>query len=722
MAKAKSGDINDSISNSHTPNQAARYSAATQPSQKLLHGRQLYQQDLTKQAKKADDDRYKHLAKLESDFQAKNKRQRKTLDAALRAEENVFKHKQLAEEKKAKKEAASELNKMLITGGDTFGTRLKAAGKQFGQNLLGAAKNAAANLFGGGGKLVSGIDGYMGLYGKYMGTIDARLQGSSKNFNSIMELIRHNLSFSPLVKQTAVLENLSALVEQGINYNVEQRAFLGTVSDKIAATFDAANGTLLQLIRIQQSDTTAARLGIEATLTKFLNSTFEDSSYLSDTYDKVAASLLGASSQLGRDEAVAFEYVVQKWLGSLGSVGVSENTLLQIASGINALVTGDITTLSSNNSLMNLIAMAANNAGLPLGTALTKGINSSDANRLLREVVEYTQELANTSNQVVKSQYAELFGLSISDFTAVLNLKSEELGDIANNMYSYSQALQETNNQLKLVDARTHLSEKSENLFENILVGSATAIASNPASYMIWKAASLIKDVTGGINIPIPIPTTDVYELELMGTIKAGMAGLSLLGNLVGGLSSIMNGGGMNLAYWGGAETTSRGSGFQGIDAGAGTSTSQSSYVGSEDSSALKESAMKDSSSEMENNQSGEDPADNMEAILKILQSWDLNGYGVKSIAVTPIAPADLDKFNVLSDTLNSEDHPVALVGAHTSIKANNSIEVIEEADPGSAILKLLEEVVLGTKSLNVVVQNTGIGSTSTANTIGGGV
>ena len=608
---------------------------------------------------------------------------------------------------------------MLINGGDKFGTRLKAAAKETGNRLKEAAAAVGKALV---NNTIQGIDGYMSVYGQYMGKVDARLQGSNRDFKDIMTTFRKNLSFSPLIRQTEVISKLNSLVEQGISYNVEQRAFLGTINEKIAATFDAANGTLLQLIRIQQADTTAARLGIEASLTRFLNSTFEDSSYLSDTYDKVAASLLGASSQLGRDEAVAFEYVVQKWLGSLGSVGVSENTLLQIASGINALVTGDITTLSSNNSLMNLIAMAANNAGLPLGTALTKGISSSDANRLLREVVEYTQELATTSNQVVKSQYAELFGLSISDFTSVLNLTSKDLDNIGKNMYSYSQAIQETNNQLKMVQSRTHISEMIENLFDNAVLGAATAISSNPASYMTWIAASFIKDVTGGVKIPIPIPTTDVYELELMGTIQMGMAGLGLLSTLIGSLGSLFNGGAMNLANWGGKETTTRGTGFQGIDSGVGTSTSQSSYVGSEDSSALKDSAMSYSSSEMESNQSGEDPADNMEAILKILQSWDLNGYGVKSIAVTPIAPADLDKFNVLSETLNSEDHPVALVGAHTSIKANNSIEVIEEADSGSAILKLLEEVVLGTKSLNVIVQSNVGSSTGAGATLGGGV
>nr|DAU00298.1 MAG TPA: hypothetical protein [Bacteriophage sp.] len=41
------------------------------------------------------------------------------------------------------------------------------------------------------------------------------------------------------------------MVDLGINYNLEERAFLATISDKVATTFDAANGTLLRLIRLQ---------------------------------------------------------------------------------------------------------------------------------------------------------------------------------------------------------------------------------------------------------------------------------------------------------------------------------------------------------------------------------------------------------------------------------------------------------------------------------------
>ena len=65
------------------------------------------------------------------------------------------------------------------------------------------------------------------------------------------KLIRQNVGISPYVSQQKVLENMATMINEGILYNVEQRAFLQTIAKDIATTFDAANGTLLQLIRIQ---------------------------------------------------------------------------------------------------------------------------------------------------------------------------------------------------------------------------------------------------------------------------------------------------------------------------------------------------------------------------------------------------------------------------------------------------------------------------------------
>lgn len=67
------------------------------------------------------------------------------------------------------------------------------------------------------------------------------------------------------------MDNVQSLAQQGIVYNIEQRAFLETISDKIAATFDTTNATLLRLVKLQQSDSTASRLGMEAYLTRYFN-------------------------------------------------------------------------------------------------------------------------------------------------------------------------------------------------------------------------------------------------------------------------------------------------------------------------------------------------------------------------------------------------------------------------------------------------------------------
>ena len=65
------------------------------------------------------------------------------------------------------------------------------------------------------------------------------------------------------------MKNINKAVESGISYNVAQRAFLETIKDDIAKTFNAFDSTLLQIIRVQQADSTAARLGMEATLNQF---------------------------------------------------------------------------------------------------------------------------------------------------------------------------------------------------------------------------------------------------------------------------------------------------------------------------------------------------------------------------------------------------------------------------------------------------------------------
>ena len=124
--------------------------------------------------------------------------------------------------------------------------------------------------------------------------------------------IRNVAGISPLIKQESVVSNLEKLVGQGISFDVEQRAFLETIKDKIATTFEAADGTLLRLVRIQQQDTTAARLGMESALTSFLNNMYETTEYMQSVAKSVRTSLKEAEALMGSKSAAAFEYQVQK--------------------------------------------------------------------------------------------------------------------------------------------------------------------------------------------------------------------------------------------------------------------------------------------------------------------------------------------------------------------------------------------------------------------------
>ena len=255
----------------------------------------------------------------------------------------------------------------------------------------------------------------------YQSHIDARLQGSDKSWKKANNMITSNLGLSTLVQTTKVIEQLKTAVDQGISYNVEQRAFLAEISDKIANTFNAFDASLLRLIRLQQADSTAARLGMEAMLTKFLNSTFEDSSYLTSISDTVTSTIIDASSQLNHKQAAEFEYIVNKWLGSMSSVGISESAIQTIAQGINYLASGDVKNLASNTQMTTMFAMAASRANLEYSQLLLKGLDADTTNELLAGMLSYLADIANETNdnQVVKSAYGDVLNLSVSDFKAI---------------------------------------------------------------------------------------------------------------------------------------------------------------------------------------------------------------------------------------------------------------------------------------------------------------
>lgn len=528
------------------------------------------------------------------------------------------------EKELAKEEAKlkSDLNKDLA----------KEAGKQL-KNAYGAALN-------------KGIDEYASIMTKYSASIEARLQSGAKNdwnrFDVLSSKVRLFLGSSPFVKQEKMLDSLNELIQKGVNYNIEQRAFLQTMQDKLVTTFDAFDANLLNLIRLQQADSTAARMGMEASLTKSLNSMFKDTSYLTDTFDSVSQALFESISQMGRNEGLEFEYVVQKWLGSLGSVGVGSNTLTQIAAAINALGTGDISKLQSDSAMQNLLVMASNRQGLDYAGLLTQGLNAQSANNLLRGIVDYVREISATENQVVRKQYAELFGVSMSDMVAALNLNTAELDTVQKAMLSYTAATRETQSQLNSVGLRMTTAELIDNLFENTMATAAGTIAGNGATYMLWKAVNKVEDLVGKLEIPFINAMGFGVDLNMGVTeiIKSGITGLSLIGSLVGAIGSIASGGGLNLGIWGAEDTLKRGSGFGGVASGYQVTTSSSTAVVSSSGSDMQEQAVtaasEDANEQLAAAKSEETATEKMlKAIMRAVTGSDDPESGVSTVNVS---------------------------------------------------------------------------------------
>ena len=424
--------------------------------------------------------------------------------------------------------------------GDQFAASMAKVGENFGKSV-GKAFNDISNK----------INSAMDTYSKYQSSIDTRIQGAvdssgkAKSFSGMEKALKSAVGASPYLKTETMLSNLQTLVEAGISTNVEQRAFLNTIKDKVAATFDAANSSLLRIIRLQQNDSTAARLGMEAYLTHFLNEMVDNTEYLNQTFDSVQSALLEASAIMTTQSSTAFEYQVQKWLGVLVGRGMSENTANNIAAAIGMLGSGNVSGLSGN-SMNNLLVMAASRAGLDYADLLTGGLDASKTNTLMEYIVKYMQEINNSGNKVVRSQYAQTFGLNISDLMAATGMTSQEITDVYKDNQTYDSMFAELGKQLNKVSSRTHISEKMLNLFDNAQFSLATNIAGNPVLASMWKVTDMIQGVTGGITIPALSYLGTMVDLEatVENLIKLGLVGAGSLGMIGDVVTGLVNSGG----------------------------------------------------------------------------------------------------------------------------------------------------------------------------------
>ena len=360
----------------------------------------------------------------------------------------------------------------------------------------------------------------------YQGKINTRLIGYvDESTNAFKQIVDRNTKASGMYRTTEYLANVNTLIEQGIVQNVEQRAFLNTVKDELISTFDATNDTLTRLVRIQQEDSTAARAGMEAYLNRFLNQEFENSEYITDQFKSTSALLEEATALLSAEQATSFEYVVQKWLGALYSEGMSSSGIQALAGAIGQLASGNINQLVGTN-IGNLIAMASKGN---LATYFKDGLTEATADILMNSIVSYLQELNSSSNNVVKSQLASVFGLSISDLMAASNLNT---ANVSGNNLSYESARGYTASLLSTAGNRLNFGTMMDNMIENFKFSLGEGIVNSYGNYLLYQAGNLVDALTGGANLGFQLGPLKI-ESSIGNIIKTASLGISTITNAI---------------------------------------------------------------------------------------------------------------------------------------------------------------------------------------------
>lgn len=566
--------------------------------------------------------------------------------------------------------------------------QLEATAKMNEANMK---KMASAVVDGLGKEYENQYDKATDILSQYKGSVDARTQGSGLNFDKLSDKISSNLSFSMVVKTTKVIDEMKKAVDQGIAYNVEQRAFLSGISDKIATTFDVFDSNLMRIIRLQQADTTATRMGMEAALTKMFNNMFQDTSYLNGAFDSVTGALVDATSMLSYQASAEFEYVIQKWLGALSSLGLSDNAVTTIAQGINYLATGDVQNLANNSSLQTLFAMAASNANMEYSQILLEGLNADTTNRLLESVVKYLKTIAEESeNQVVRRAYGDIFNMSNSDLKAISNLTQAEISYLAGNMMSYSGMEEEINNQLSSVIKRTSFAEILDNIYTNVLYGVAEDMASNPVTFAMQKMLNFMNDTE--TDIAIPFINVYGFGLDINATVKDLMQmalgigqAMSLAGNILSALTSGSSGG-TNLDSWGASTTTRRGSGGLTLSPTSilgDVSASMGGFSGSGNSEDMKKDSISGATEDSEETKEITNKSSEDEYTMKTLFEETINGTEGKSIRTKPVIDTNtafsVHLMSIDSSLLNDNPILTSLGLIKTAINSIDSKIVKEE-------------------------------------------
>lgn len=519
---------------------------------------------------------------------------------------NIIKDANLAENSTGGSLLMDGISALLGGGGDIIGSVLTQAFS----NAIGGVANVVLDAVSRLSQwLTAKIEPFLGTYYQYQSKLMTRLEGTDHTYDSIYKLIKKNIGMSPFVTQAKVMEKVADLVEKGIVQDLEERALLMAIGDKLVTTFEVENDNLLRLIRLQQKDSTAQYMGMEGRLNELLNKWFKDTTYLHDEFDTIEGLLMDLDSTM--TDSVGINFAIQKWMAALSSVGMSSGTLERLTQGLVYLGTGDINALANQQDLQSLFAIVANQQMLDYADLLRNGVTESDINRMMRGIVQYINQINKSNTNVVKAQYQDLFNMTRADFEAISNLaQSSRFNMVYGASVASSDADTWLTEHINTIGERMHVSEKIDNLVENMLTSVATAISDKQALYVAYKIQGMLADA----NIPVISAVAQAAQL-----IPLGWSIIGEIGNVASSVSRAFK---LDLNQWEQSDFESRGrSSATAVTSSGASSSTSSSYSSTVNSGVVSNGGSSSASSSNYSSSTSEGFKNAMEATAEYISS-----------------------------------------------------------------------------------------------------
>lgn len=431
--------------------------------------------DLNTKIKKQEEDKLKLADQIKALEGKEDEESAKKLQELREAYDTIAKNQLDTQDELAKKQAeATEARE-----------KLKRVNEEKRQENLGKMMAKAFTTFN---------DGVKSVMDKFMATqasMSYNLTGTGKTLGDVTDKLNSALNGRGIVRQEKVYEKLNALITSGIVFNAEQRAYLAAISEDFGLGFEVQSASLTRLINLQREDLTINRMAIQDSLKTFLNQNYQTSQYIKEGFQSVSDALLEAQSFMTSESAIQLESTVQKWIGSLSSLGLSGETSSSLAKAIGNLGSGNISALAGDK-MQTLLILGATRSGDDYAEMLTSGVTAKTADSLLGGVVKYLTEVAGRESNVVKSAFTDILGISFSDLRAIANMaftRSYPMGSLDTSGSNF----------LSRISDSIYLTTQLSNVLENLKWSAGTDIASSPAKYLTLKGTELISNMVGDI-------------------------------------------------------------------------------------------------------------------------------------------------------------------------------------------------------------------------------